>query len=112
VTTEISIAERTALLNQIQRMVNEGMCVSAMVMARDRNVQFNADTLRSWAKDQRKTQQYRHRKTYAWLARSAAPITVPAPAKPATVTSITTPVVHPLSMPRRPWFVRRPSKVA
>jgi hypothetical protein len=114
--TSATPADRLALLNQIVRMINEGMCVSAMVLARDHSVQFNAATLRSWAKDRRKGDAYSHRKVYAWLAKNAVPIPTPVLPPP---TPITTPVTHHAPAPshvqvmgRRPLFVRVPSKVA
>jgi hypothetical protein len=104
------------------------MCVSAMVMARDHNVQFRTATLRSWAKDRRKGDVYRHRRVYAWLVKSAVPTSIstprpapistpiptPIPASLRPPTPITTPVTHhpePILV-RRPLFVRVPSKVA
>lgn len=109
--------DRTAFLNQVQRLINEGMCVSALVLATDAGQQFNASTLRAWASETRSDALYRRRRTYAYLAAHHVPAAEPEPVQPVPITRPPRPVPTYPTPPipaahRRYRFVRVPSKVA
>jgi hypothetical protein len=76
---EIDTAEsvrRVNLLNIIQTMITNGMCVSAATLARDHQVQFKPETLRAWTRDPHQGPYYDHRKVYAWVVRQDEPKTL------------------------------------
>lgn len=101
--------DRTEFLNRVQRLISEGMCVSALVIATDAGMQFNASTLRAWAKDSRADSLHRYRRTYAFLVAHSTPRSQPEPVRPVPITRPIRPVP---TFPRRYRFVRVPSKVA
>jgi hypothetical protein len=100
-----SEATQVKLLNLIQHLINNGMCASALYLAREHKVQFKPETLRSWARDTRPDLFNRRRRIYATLARQMAVPAQPVALEPAP------PV--PLSTRRHSRrFVRSPAKVA
>ena len=71
--------DRVDFLNRLQRLINAGMCVSALSLAQASGVQFNAATLRNWSYDSCSDDLARHRRVYAFLAKTAKPVPVAEP---------------------------------